>query len=85
MTTSIAASERWQWVIPPPTASTELGPLFVTPSEGTIRRHLRTLAVLVGDALILLVVVWLFAAMVLVIGTPIALLARLVTELIKLL
>jgi len=54
------------------------------PSSGRIRRHLRTVAVLLEDALILIVVVWLFAAIVFVLGAPVALLAELVSRLITL-
>ena len=52
---------------------------------GGIRRRLRTLPGLLEDALFLLLVVWLFAVIVLVLGAPVALLVRLASAMIKLL
>jgi len=84
VTTSIAASEGW--VVGPP--KTPHGPepgIVMRPARGGIRRRLRTLPGLLEDALFLLLVVWLFAVIVLVLGAPVALLVRLVSEMIKLL
>ena len=82
MTTSTAASESW--VVGRLKAPADSEPMPVALSAGGIRRHFRTLAVLLEDALILLLVVWLFSVIVLVLGAPVALLAELVSRLIKL-
>ena len=82
--TSIAASEGW--VVGPPKTprDPELG-IVTRPAGGGIRRRLRTLPGLLEDALFLLLVVWLFAVIVLVLGAPVALLVRLASAMIKLL
>ena len=59
--------------------------MLTRPDAGGIRRRLRKLPGLLQDALFLILIVWLFAVIVLVLGAPVALLVRLVSEVIKLL
>jgi hypothetical protein len=49
-----------------------------------MKRRIRTVAEVGTDAVILLLVVWLFPVAILVVGTPIVLLARLVLEMARL-
>ena len=49
----------------------------------SMKRRIRTVAEVGTDAVILLLVVWLFPVAILVVGTPIALLARLVLEIAR--
>ena len=50
----------------------------------SMKRRIRTVAEVGTDAVILLLVVWLFPVAILVVGTPIVLLARLVLEMARL-
>jgi hypothetical protein len=80
VTTSSASYGRWAVATaePPPTGYETR--VSGRAERGNARRPFDTLLVLLGDALMLLLVIWLFPLVILLVGAPVALLVRLLIE-----
>jgi hypothetical protein len=82
VTTSIASDGRWAAAA----AVTPVGHerrVGGPPERGDGRRPLQKLLGLLDDALMLLLVIWLFPLVILLVGAPVALLVRLLIEITK--
>ena len=82
MTTSITSYGRWAVAAAktPVARGTRVGGRA---ERGNARRPLQKLLGLLDDALMLLLVIWLFPLVILLVGAPVALLVRLLIEITK--
>ena len=79
MTTSIASDGRWAVAAVENPAGHERR-ISGRAERGDVRRLLRKLVGLLDDAVMLLLVIWLFPLAILLFGAPVALLVRLLIE-----